>query len=75
MRWRHVNGAILIGSLIVLVACAVLWWASVHWNFIGSTVFIGHISMAAMVLGAAGVAAGSLAAWRTDADAEGRDDD
>lgn len=70
MRWKHVNGMILIGSLLVVVACCVLWWASVHWGFIGSTVFIGHISMAAMVLGAGGVAAGALAAWRTDADAE-----
>lgn len=52
MSFRMFNGLLVPGSL-------VLWGASTYWGFIGNTAFIGHISMAAIVLSA-------MAAWRAD---------
>lgn len=66
MTWRAVNAALAIASAILLVAAVVLWLAAWLDGFIGSTDFIGHVSMLALVIGVAATLTGSLAAWRAD---------
>jgi len=53
MNWRRTD-------LGLLVAMLVLWGLATALDLIGSTVFIGHVSMLALVLAA-------LSAWRSDA--------
>lgn len=44
------NGVRLIAWLVVLFTTIALWTAAVVFGFIGSTIFIGHVSMLALVL-------------------------
>lgn len=66
MSWRLFNLWLTVACLILTVACAALWVVAWLGGFIGSTAFIGHVSMLALVLAGVSTAAGSLAAWRSD---------
>lgn len=60
MTWRGTN-------LALVVAMLVLWAAAALTGWIGSTIFIGHVSMLALVLAA-------LSAWRSDVPLEEEED-
>lgn len=70
MNWRKLNGAFFIASIVLLVMCCGLWAVATLLGFIGSTVFIGHISMLALVLAMLSAAFSALAAWRADVPTE-----
>ena len=57
---RKFNMARLIVWLVILVVTTVLWAAAALYGFIGSTVFIGHVSMVALVLSAGAAVEASL---------------
>jgi len=68
MSWRRFELLLVLGNLIVVVACGLLWLAAWRFNFIGNTQFIGHVSMLALVLASLSSAGAALAAWRADQD-------
>lgn len=66
MSFRKLNALQAIVWALVTVAMIALWIAADTFNFIGSTVFIGHISMGALVLSAGAGCAAAVGAWRSD---------
>lgn len=66
MTWRRVNAVVAIACSLILFGTVALWIAAWVRDFIGDTRFIGHVSMAALVLGAGGMALAGVAAWRAD---------
>lgn len=75
MTWRAANAALAIGSAVALAFCVALWIAATVGGFIGSTTFIGHVSMLALVLASASMVSGYLAAWRSDVPTDEDDED
>lgn len=71
MSWRRVNAALAIASGVVLLVSVALWLVAWLTGFIGSTDFIGHVSMLALVLASASMLSGYLAAWRADVPTDG----
>lgn len=66
MTWRAVNAALAIVSGVLLILSTLLWvWAWLTGE-IGNTIFIGHVSMAALDLACAAMMTGYIAAWRAD---------
>jgi hypothetical protein len=71
VSWRRLNAALAVVSFALLISMVALWvWATVVGQ-IGNTIFIGHVSMLALVLACAAMMTGYIAAWRADVPTNG----
>jgi hypothetical protein len=71
MTWRSVNAVLAAASFVLLVLVSILWVVAWLGGFIGSTDFIGHMSMLALVLACGAMFTGFLGAWRADVPTDG----